>query len=93
MRHASQRSMVLVACLFPSCSDDCPYHDARNLEVARSVNTDRAVLGVAADRLEFDATVPVLAVIPLQRNILSDSCYHDVSVSGIPTFSYRDDVA
>ena len=65
--------MVLVTCLFPPRADDSAYDNARNLEVALSVNADRAVLGIAANRLELDAAVPVPTVIPLERNFVSDS--------------------
>ena len=41
-------------CPIPPGSDDCSYYDVRNLEVALSVNTDCAVLGVAAYWLEFN---------------------------------------
>ena len=52
------------------------YDNARNLEVALSVNADCAVFSVAADRLDPDAAVANLAVVPLERNLLCDSCYH-----------------
>ena len=91
--HQMGKVGYLFTFLIPSGSDDSAYDNARNLEVALSINADCAVLGVAAYRLEFDATVPILTVIPLERNFLSDSCYHYVPVPGISSLSYRYDIA